>query len=263
MYASSWRRSASRPIGDDLAGVDAGEALRQERPRRRRAPCRARTATSTPQCSGSISACGRRGAASTAVRPSRGLAGVVKLGSQPSASRPTRRSSPGRPAAEPDVGRLLHRADADADALVVEAGAVVVDDVLGPEAAHERRAPRRTAGRGPRGRRRTPAARRARRRRARTPGAPGPSESTSRLAHSLASRTGLRPGQHLHARAELQAPGPAGRDREADERVGDRTRRRAPTATASRSRGPRACRRARRSARRRSPVPAPRARTRP
>ena len=44
----------------------------------------------------------------------------------------------GRPPTEPDVGRVLHRQDADADARVVEARAVVIDGRLGPQAAHQR-----------------------------------------------------------------------------------------------------------------------------
>ena len=119
---------------------------------------------------------------------------VQNDGSHPSPRRPTRRSSRRGDAAEPHVERLLHRLGPHGHALEVEAGAVVVDGVLGPEPPHQRRAPRRTAWPAPRARRRTPAARAGRRRRARTPGSSRPPDSRSRVASSLASSTGLRPG---------------------------------------------------------------------
>ncbi len=61
--------------------------------------------TSTPQCSGSMARPAVAAAASTTSRPAAACAGVVKLGSQPSASRPTRRSSPGaRPPSQTSGG---------------------------------------------------------------------------------------------------------------------------------------------------------------
>ena len=151
--------------------------------------------TSTPQCSGSMArpGGGRRGLDHLAAR--RRLRGRREA-RQPAVGEPADASQlTGGAAAEPDVRRLLHRADADADALVVEVRAVVVDGVLGPEATDQCQRPRRRVRRAPRGRRRTPAARPARRRRGRTPGAPGRRTADRGSPTPSASRTGLRPGR--------------------------------------------------------------------
>ena len=130
-----------------------------------------------------------------AARPT--SSGVTKDGSQPSASRPTRRSSDGAMPPSHTSSGLLSRLGQHAQAVVVEAGAVVRERSRRSSAARitcsdsSNRRPARCA------RRRTPAARAGRRRRARTPAAVGRCESRSRVASSLASTTGLRPGSTI------------------------------------------------------------------
>ena len=125
----------------------------------------------------------------------------------------------GRPAAEPDVGRLLHGLGQHPQPLVVEAGPVVVDRVLRPEPAHQRERfvePRGAvlAGDAERlllGRVHDPQA---------EPGEEPPAGEHVEARELLGEQRGVAAGQDLHAGSELELPGPAGGDREPDDRIG-------------------------------------------
>ena len=200
--ASGLRLAISRRerLGDLVVRVEdhRAEVLGVDRPVRRRRP--------PPRSTGRA-----RGAHRPASRSS---------ASQPSPSRPTRRSSPGARPPSHTSGGCCTGFGSTAQPVVVEArrrrGRRRPRSRGGGRAA----APRRTTAPGPRGRRRTPAAR---------PGSTTPSPNAGQQPAArehvearplLGQQRRVAAGQHLHAGAELQLLRAPGREREPDDRVG-------------------------------------------
>ena len=119
-------RSAVEPDDDHLAGIDTRGSFADPLCVRL-GHLGARVEHHRAEVLGSMARPASAAAFSTITRPSATIAGVQKLGSHPSASSPDPAQLRRRAATEPHVERLLHRERADRDALVVEAGPVVVD----------------------------------------------------------------------------------------------------------------------------------------
>ena len=206
---------------DELVGIDVGPASLDARPRAARGSRLARRTRSRRSARGRSRGRLRRPPLRSTTPARRASPGSTKLG-EPAVAEPADPPQLARgPAAEPHVGRLLHRLRQHPEPLVVEAGAVVVDGVLASRSGGSsgsassnhgarslaRDAERLLLGAGLA----TPSP---------NAGSSRPPESTSRLASSLASSAGLRPGSTCTLVPSLSLRRAPGRDREADDRVG-------------------------------------------